>query len=200
MNPDPTRPLASTLLLLLLALPASADKVYVDYDHDVDFSTFATFTYAPAAKGLLAQEELTDQRIVEGIVEHLVAGGLEQVDEQSEPDLVVTYQLATQTNLRADVTAVVPVGPLWGGGWGWGPAFGPGWGWDGGVWYTASTMVTQHRSGVLLVAAFDTRTKRGIWRGTAEIEQQSTPYKTHQKIDQALDKMAEKWRKMHGAD
>jgi hypothetical protein len=195
------RLLIVTLALTLVALPAAAEKVFVDYDPAVDFSTFETFSYSPAKKGLLAQDERTDQRIVDDILEHLEASGLRRVEVDAEPDVVIAYQLAVTTEHRADITAgVFPVDPMWGSGWEWGPTFGPGWAWDGLGWATATTMVSAHRSGTLMVAAFDASTRKGIWRGTAEIEEASTPYKTHQRIDKALDKMAEKWRQMHERD
>ena len=52
-----TQALLIAIALILTAIPAvAAEHVYVDYDHDVDFSTFETFMYAPAKKGMLAQD------------------------------------------------------------------------------------------------------------------------------------------------
>ena len=184
------------LALALAALPAAADKVFVDYDHDVDFSRFETFTYAPVKKGLLAQDEQLDGWIVDGIVEHIVGAGLTRVEAEDEPDLVVSYALTTHTEGRWDVTGVTPVGPVWDVGWGWGPGFAPGWGYSGG-WYVPTTMRTTYRFGSLVVAAYDVSTKLGVWRATAEIKEGKTPHKTHQKVDKALDRISEKWREMH---
>ena len=201
MNFPTTRTMMCIAILALAALPVAAkDDIFVDYDHDVDFSTFKTFAYGEAKKGMRAQEELTDQRIVEGIVERMIAGGLQQVDADADPDLVVTYQLTSQTGVRKDVTGIAPVASMWGSGWGWGAGFGPGWGYGGGTWFTATSMTSTYAVGSLLVAAFDTSTKLGVWRGTAKLKQGKNPLKTHQKIDKALDKMGERWRHMHKGD
>lgn len=185
------------LATVLTAVPASADKIFVDYDHNVDFSRFKTFTYAPAKKGMLAQKEQIDGWIVAGIEERLAAGGLQVVDNDADPDLVVTYSLTTQTGERWDVTGLTPVATTWGGSWGWGPGFGAGWGYDGGVWYVPTTMSSSYVLGTLIIVAYDTETKLGVWRGSAEISPGKNPHKTHEKIDASLDKIAEKWHHMH---
>lgn len=179
--------------LVLTAVPAAAaEKVFVDYDHEVDFSTFETFMYSPARKGMLAQDPLVDRFIVDGIVKRLAAGGLNQVD--SDADVLVTYEVSSQTGHRVNVTGFTFYG---GDAWGWGSAFGAGWGYGGGGWYVPSTMVTTYKSGTLFVAAFDTSTQMGIWRGSGEIVNVRSPEKAFKKVDKSLDKMAEKWHKMH---
>lgn len=184
--------------LALIALPAAADKVYVDYDHEVDFAVFETFTYAPAERGLRIQDDHMDETVVADIVEKLTAAGMTQVE--SGADIVVTYQVSGHAGSRLDVTGVVPVGSMWGSGWGWAPGFGPGWGYSGGTWYTATTMISNYKVGVLVVAGFDTSSKNGIWRGSAELTIDQDQGKTYKKLHHALDKMAEKWHKMHKGD
>ncbi len=185
------------LVMALTARPAAADKVFVDFDHDVDFAAFETFTYSPVKKGLLAQDEQIDGWIVDGVVERLIAGGLTQVGKEDDPDLVISYAMSTETSGRIDVTAVTPVGVGWGAGWGWGVGYGPGWGYAGGVWYTPTTMRSSYITGTLVIVAYDTETKLGVWSGTAEISPGKNPHKTHQKIDKALDKIGQKWRSLH---
>jgi len=188
-----TQALLIATALVLMAIPAAAaEHVYVDYDHDVDFSTFETFMYSPAKKGMLAQDPLVDRFIVDGIVKRLTAGGLKQVD--SDADILVTYEVTSQTGQRMNVTGFTFFGADT---WGWGSAFGAGWGYGGGGWYVPTTMVTTYKSGTLFVAAFDTSTKIGIWRGSAQILNVRTSEKAFKKVDKSLDKMAEKWHKMH---
>jgi hypothetical protein len=187
-----TRVLLAVLALLVLALPASGkEHVYVDYDHEVDFSKFKTFMYAPAQKGMLAQDPLVDDFIVKGLIRRLVEGGMKQVETGA--DLLVTYEISSQTGQRVNVTGFTFYG---GSSWGWGSAFDAGYGYGGGGWYVPTTMMTTYKSGTLFVAGFDTSTEMGVWRGAGEIVNVRTPAKAFKKVDKSLDKMVEKWHHM----
>lgn len=194
-----TLALAVCLALTLVALPAAADKVFVDYDRTVDFDKFETFTYMSQKPGMLAQNDLMDKRIVEGIVDHLTAAGMKQVD--SGGDIVVTYQVTTKTTPRVNSTTALPAGGMWGGGgWGYGPGWGPGYGYAGGGWATTSTTVSEYKTGSLVVEAYDPETKEAIWRGSAQQSVPDSPKKAAKKIDNSLDKMSKKWHQMHKGD
>jgi hypothetical protein len=187
-----TQVLLAALTLLVLALPASAkEHVYVDYDHEVDFSKFKTFMYAPAQKGMLAQDPLVDDFIVKGLIRRLVEGGMKQVETGA--DLLITYEISSQTGQRVNVTGFTFYG---GSSWGWGSAFDAGYGYGGGGWYVPTTMMTTYKSGTLFVAGFDTSTEMGVWRGAGEIVNVRTPAKAFKKVDKSLDKMVEKWHHM----
>lgn len=185
------------LVISLAALPANADGVWVDYDHDFDFSAVETFAYGPADPGLLSQDKYLDKWIVEGIVGRLEDSGLRQVD--ADPDIVVTYQVMGNSAARLDVTTVGPYGGAWGTGWGFGAAFGAGWGWAGGNWGATSAMITDYRAGTLIIDAFDTSTKMGVWRGVSEQTFHEDYDKASKAIEKSLKKISQKWRHLHKA-
>jgi hypothetical protein len=182
------------LILALMALPAGADKlkVWVDYDHGVDFSVFETFAYAPALAGMRSQDELIDKWIVEGLVERLKEGGLRQVE--TDADIIVTYQITGQEVAK---TNILDLGPVWGTGWAWGSSFAAGWGWAGGMWYAPTAMVTDYAVGGFVVEAYDTSSKLGIWRGAAEYSFYADYDQASVNIEKALRKMSEKWQHLH---
>ena len=191
-----TRSILLALVFAFIALPASADKVFVDYDRDADFSKFETFSYMSQKPGMLAQNDLMDKRIVDSLVDHLTAVGMKQVD--SGGDIVVTYQVTTKTTPRINSTTALPAGGMWGaGGWGYGAGWGPGYGYAGGGWATTSTTVSEYKSGSLVIEAYDPETKQAIWRGSSQGSVPDSPKKAVKKIDKALDKMSKKWHDMH---
>lgn len=192
---SPTQRLSALTLLLLsllAGLAAASEKVYIDYDHEVDFSKFETFAYAPAKSGMRSQDELIDKWVVEGIVERLEKGRLRQVD--TDADIIVTYQVIGQSAARTDI---LDLGPTWGGGWGYGPNFNAGWAWGGAGWWSSTAMVTDYKVGTFVVEAFDTSTKLAIWRGASEYMFFDDYDKASKAIHKSLSKMSKKWRQLH---
>ena len=167
-------------------------KVFVDYDHEVDFSVFETFAYAPALAGMRSQDELVDKWIVEGIVERLTDGGLRQVE--TDADLLVTYQVAGQEVAK---TNILDLGPVWGTGWAYGSSFAAGWAYAGGMWSTATSMVIDYAVGTFVVEAYDTSTKMGVWRGAAQYSFYDDYDQASINIEKALNQMSKKWDHLH---
>ena len=62
-----------SLFMILLVSRAYSQKVTVDYDHKADFQGFKTYAWT---KGTPLQNQLWDQRIVEGVDQQLQAKGL----------------------------------------------------------------------------------------------------------------------------
>jgi Domain of unknown function (DUF4136) len=73
-------------LLILLAVPAAAQKVSVGYDHTADFSKFRTYSWT---KGMPAKDPGIDQQIVAAIDSQLEAKGLKRTNDKA--DLNVSY-------------------------------------------------------------------------------------------------------------
>ena len=191
------RSLTLGLVLVLVALPAAADKVWVDYDRSVDFSGFSTFTYERS--GLALSNDLMDQRIVDEIVKRLKASGLKQVE--SSGDIVVTYQVmgeplpyAKKSKSKPNVHVQV-----WGtgGGWGYGVGWSGGWAYDQGGWKDTSVVKTNFKKGSLLIEAYDSKTHQAIWRGSAEQAISDNPKKSSKNIEKSIHRIAEKWQELH---
>lgn len=171
---------------LLFALPAAAQKVNIDYAHDYDFSTIKTFQYVESDKDI-ASNPLMDERIVSAIKSRLAAPGkLKEVAEN--PDLYVTYHLASKENTVYNTTGFGYGG--YGGYWG-------GWRGYGGGMATATTTATTYTEGTLIIDAFDAAQKKLVWRGSGTVTVKEKPEKQIEQIDKILDKLGEKWQKIH---
>jgi len=84
--------LGLVFILILMAAPAMAQKVTIDYAHDFDFSGVKTFEYVDTEESNM-KNELMAGRIVTAIVRELTEGGLQRVE--SDGDIVVTYHVPT---------------------------------------------------------------------------------------------------------
>jgi len=179
---------AAILLAAVTGVPAS---VSVDYDHETDFEKYKTFAIV-FAKGQASFETtapLVHQAILENIKKHLVLNGHTEV--KSDPDLTLTYHLITQDEEAFDTSAS---------GYGYGVGWGPGWEMAGGAWGTSTTMVSHFTEGTVIIDAYDTKTKKAIWRGVLNEVVPRKPEEARKKVDRALDKMFEKWAKQHEKD
>jgi len=170
-----------TLGLLLVAAPAFAQKITIDYAKEFDFGKVKTFTYV-ATDDTKAPDPLMDGRIKEAIVNELTADGLKQVD--ADADLYVTYHLAAKDNTVLTTTNFGYGG--YGRGWGrWGASIG-----------TSTTTATTYTEGTLIVDAYDHGEKKLVWRGEGTVTLKASPEKRTKQIDNIVTKMGKKWEKI----
>jgi hypothetical protein len=155
--------------LSLLAGNALAQKVTVDWDKSNLFTDYKTYAWGNVTH---AKDPLMDQRIQQGIEMHLASKGLQKVDANSNPDLIVKYQVITDTQDQINT-------------------FGDGWGWWGGGMST--TTIQKITVGQLIVDIGDAKKKMLIWRGTADETLSSNPEKVDKAINKGLAKMFEKF-------
>lgn len=180
--------LMSLLAIGIVAAPAMAQKVEIDYAHDFDFDSVKTFTYVDTAD-TKADNDLDDQRIRSKMINALVDGGLQQVD--SGGDIMVTYHLSTQDETVLNTTTY--------GYGGWGPGWG-GWGWRYGGAYGmggATTTTSTYTEGTLIFDAYDPGDKKLVWRGTGTLTIKEDPQKRAKQIDKVISKLGKKWKKIH---
>jgi hypothetical protein len=171
-------------LAMALSPSAFAQKVSVEYGHQVSFASFKTYRWGKN-KGQLP-DPAEDAHIKHKLDRLLQAKGLRRVDTR-QADFVVSYQ-ATMNKKEQEVDDYVDDGDMGlGVGWGWGGGWGWGWG-DMDPGYTATTLKTIHE-GDLLVDMVDPATKRIIFRGYAEGAFHSNPVKEDQLMSKALEKM-----------
>jgi hypothetical protein len=116
-----------------------------------------------------------DQRTVNGIEQQLTLKGLQKVDVNPSPDLIVSYQAAAGCQ-----TQVNPTGT---GGWEWGYRRGSG---------MSTTTVSQIPTGMLAVNIDDAKTHKLLWLGGGRDTLGDNPEKNAKKINQALEKMFKK--------
>ena len=167
--------------LLLLAMPAAAQKVNIDYSRDFDFSKVKTFQYVETDE-TKAPSDLMDGRIVGAIKRELKEGGLTEVTEN--PDLYVTYHIATQDNTVYNTTNF-GYGGYWGGWYGWGGGMG-----------TSTTTASSYTEGTLIIDAYDPADKKMVWRGMGTVTVKDDPAKRGKQLDKILDKLGKRWNKI----
>lgn len=138
----PSMILAAAVLLLSTSA-VFGQKVKVDVDTTVNFSTFKTFDWA---KGMVARNPVISQMIIAAVESELTARGLtKSVDN---PDIKVAVVAA----VGMDVQTV-----------------GPSWNINYVTWggYTNPAAVMNISTGTLLVDLVDTKTDIGVLRGVA---------------------------------
>ncbi|MGB9432166.1 MAG: DUF4136 domain-containing protein, partial [Candidatus Acidiferrum sp.] len=96
---------APALFLFLFAAilaPPALSKSNVDFDPNLDFSKFKTFSYVGGVNTLkfrqLNPDYITD-RVHSGVSQSLIAGGLREVKPDQQPDLVVRYWANSQSQI-----------------------------------------------------------------------------------------------------
>ena len=179
------------VVLALVAIPSTAQKITIDYAHDFDFSQVKTFTYVETKDTDLA-DSLTDTRMENAILRELKSGTMKQVD--SGGDIYLTYHVVTKDNTVFNTTSFGYGG--WGPGWGGYGGYGyGGYGYGGGMG-NSTTTATTYTEGTLIIDAYDPATKKMIWRGTGTVTVKAKPEKQAKQIDKILTKMGKKWDKI----
>ena len=167
------------IALVLLAAPAFAQKITIDYDHDYDFDKVKTFAYTTTEE-TNSKDQLMDGRIKDAIIKEVTEGGLQQVD--SDPDLFITYHLTTKENTVLSTTGMGYGGYGRGGG-----------GWGGGM---STTTASTYTEGTLIVDAYEPLDKKMVWRGTGTVTLKAKPEKRTQQVNKIMAKMGAKWDKI----
>lgn len=175
------RALGLLFVVALVATPAMAQKVYIDYSHEFDFSKVKTFEYVDT-KESNSKDELMDSRIASMIKQKLEAGGLTEVSEN--PDLYVTYHVTTKDQTSYTTTNFGYGG--YGGGW---------YRWGGGMG-TSYTTPVNYTEGTLIIDAYRPSDKKMVWRGTGTVTVKAKPEKVTQQIQNILDKLGKRWAKI----
>lgn len=168
--------------LALIAVPAVAQKAYIDYDSSVDFEALKTFAWKETGKPSLEDADpLMHRYIVDAIVRELKSAGLEQVD--SSPDFFVTYHGESETQYSVDTTS-------------YGYGYGRGWRWGGyGYLGPSTSTVRSYDKGTLIIDAWNGDKKELIWRGSATTTWSDNPDKARKKVDKMIAKIVKKWDK-----
>lgn len=177
------------IVFAVVATPALAQKITIDYAHDFDFSQVKTFTYVET-KDSNTGSDLTDSRITNAILTELREGGLSQVADGG--DIYVTYHVTSQDNTVFNTTSYGygGMGPGWGG-------YGRyGYGGYGGMGGSSTTTSQTYTDGTLILDAYEPSEKKMVWRGTGTVTLKQKPEKVAGQIDNILTKMGNKWDKI----
>ena len=172
-------------VVALIATPAMAQKVNIDYAHDYDFDSIKTFQYVDTAESNVKGNQMMADRVTNMIKKELREGGLTEVQEN--PDIYVTYHFTTEDRTSYTTTNFGYGG--YGGGW---------YGWGGGMG-SSSTQQHNYTDGTLIIDAYDSTDKKMIWRATGTVTVKSKPEKQIKQVENILEKIGKKWDKiLHG--
>jgi len=175
--------------LALLAAPALAQKVHIDYDMSAPFSTYKTVAWAETeATSVADTAPLLHAKIKEAIEAQIKSGNMVGADE--DPDLYVTYHTDEKEELSLNT---VSYGYGYPGSMYWDPYWGGGWGMA-----ASSSHVYSYTRGTLIIDFWDAKTEKLVWRGSAEAVIKENPQKLERQIIRWVQKIAKKWDKMHG--
>jgi hypothetical protein len=173
------------MVVTLMAAPAMAQKITIDYAHDFDFPSVTTYTYVDTAESN-AKNPLMASRVTAKLKEALARGGLTEVAEN--PDIYVTYHFTSEENTSYNTTSL---------GYGGYGGFYGGWGaWGMGGMGTSTTYATTYTEGTLIFDAYEPEDKTLVWRGTGTVTVKDKPEKQAQQVDAILKKLSDKWKKI----
>jgi hypothetical protein len=176
--------LGLVLMVVLFAMPAAAQKVYVDYDRDAIGRDYKTFAWQDTGPTMQEYAPLMHTRIKNGLEHLLTARGL--IGVADNPDLYVTYHTSSQEEVQFSVTGY---GYGYGAGWGWDPY----WGGPSASGGGASTTISTYEKGTLVIDIWDAKTKQIVWRGSAIAAIPEDPKKGEKLINKALEKMVKQF-------
>jgi len=181
------------LLLVLAVSQAAAVDVHVDYDKAADFPSYKSYAWKDIKQGTLeGSNDLVHSRIVKAIEYQLTQGGL--VENQSAPDVYVTYHASTKEDMRVDTTMY---------NYGYGSSFywDPYWGSTYGAGFaTGTSQVVTYTRGTLVVDIIDAKTNKLAFRGVAEAIVPEKPSKAEKLIYTSIEKMAKQFRNFRAKD
>ncbi len=185
--------LGLVFVLALIAAPAMAQKVTIDYAHDFDFTSVKTFQYVETEDSNIKGNEIMANRVADMIKKELREGGGTEV--QSNPDVYVTYHFTSEENTSYNTTSM-GYGGYGGyyGGWGGYGRYG-GMGGMGGMG-TSTTYATTYTEGTLIIDLYEPGDKKLIWRGTGTVTVKDKPENQIKQVDKILKKIGSKWDKV----
>lgn len=167
--------LSSFLVFCFALTGCPSGNVQVDYDHQVDFSQFRTFSFADVK----TDNPFFEQRIVEAVGRDLEAKGLRIVP--SDGDLQITAVGAVHNRREYQTFYYNPrFNYYW-------------WGWPGYPGYASTTRTVHYRVGTLVLDMYNGRTRHLVWRGIAANVVSPSPRQNTNHLYDAINQMLKKY-------
>lgn len=155
---------------LAFATTTFAQTISFDFDKAVNFAGFRTYAWA---QGTNVPDALVHQRVVNAVDVQMALKGLQQVQGDATPDVLVAYHAAFDRNLQVT-------------------GFGSGW----GPYRFAGTRTVSARAeeivvGTMVVDVIDAKTNTIVWRATAtkDIDMNAKPEKRDKNISRTAAKL-----------
>jgi hypothetical protein len=156
----------SIAMFVFLATASFAQQVKTDYDRNVNFSQYKTYSW----EKVKTQDPLWVDRIKSAVDADLTAKGWTQVPSDGNISLVAMEATKNEKTLNTFYNG-------FGGGWRWG-GFG-----------NATTTVDTYKVGTLVLDMFDTQTKKLVWRGSASDTLSDKTDKNIKNLNKGVQKM-----------
>ena len=173
---------------LLLSTAAFAQKVVVEYDHDVDITKLRRYDYKehPFLKTHPESRQFTVgmQLVQSQMNEILMKRGY--VPDDGKPEfyitLFITARLGQETHTVA-IPSTYPGGYMWPGSWySWSSAYFPAW----------DTWVEDYVQGILLIDVVDAKTNKLLWRAACR-DKIDDMKERHKVVDDIVKKAMKKF-------
>lgn len=180
----------SIAVLILIALPAHAQKPQIQWDEEYAFDQLQSFQwFTTEDSSLQSSDPFFHSLIVNTIEAEIAEGGLTEV--QSDPDVYVTYHTASQDKVRLQTDYH---------GYGYGGYGRGGWGYSGygfGGPTASTTRVIEYEEGTLVVDVWDAATETLVWRASVSRVFSSNVRKAEGQVVKAIEKMFKEGRKLY---
>lgn len=162
-------PIFFVVLSLAAFIPALAQHVQTDFDHQANFAQYKTYSWQQIKPG----NSLWDSRIKNAVDAQLAAKGWTRVDADGDVAIVAIKTTHTQRTLNTFYDG-----------------FGGGWRWRGFGGFGESTTTEQdYKEGTLVIDLYDAKTKQLIWRGSTEDMISDKAEKNEKTLDKGVAKM-----------
>ena len=166
-----TRLAICTVAICLISTIAAAQQVSVNYNHNQSFTQYHTYAWG-SNNANQVQNSILAQVAQQDINSALQGKGLRMVQENQNPDLIVTGNggMRQQTSYSA-----------------WGMR-----GIGGGM---GGITPEQSVEGTLIVDLYEAKTQSLVWRGIAQNTLNQNGNKNQQMVEKAIQKMFKQWPK-----
>jgi hypothetical protein len=163
--------LAILASMFLMSVAALAQQVSVNYNHSQSFAQYHTYAWGSQNQNQI-QNSILAQVAQQDINSAMQAKGLQMVQENQNPDLILTANggLRQQTSYSA-----------------WGMR-----GIGGGM---GGITPEQNVEGTMIVDLYDAKSKSLVWRGIAQNTLNNNGNKNQQMVEKAVQKMFKQWPK-----
>ena len=170
-------------------------QITFDYDKDVDFSVYKTYSFGgwQDDSGKIIND-IDKKRILSSFKEELLKRDLDY--ELAEADLVITlfFVVDNKTSTTA-YTDYMGAGMGYGMGYGggrYGGYYRPAWGWGGG-YSTTSYSENDYKEGTFVIDIYDAKTKKLIWQGVSQKTINENASKRAKTIPKGVAKIMKKY-------
>lgn len=170
----------AVLFLFFMCFMVSCSTIYgvqYDYNQQTDFSKFKTYDWLPIpVKADI--DSLNVARVKKAVNDDLQAKGITMAS--GNPDFLIAAHFGHKEKIQVT---------------NWGYGYGPYGSYWGGYWGPGGVSTYQYQEGYLILDFVDAKTKNLIWRGTAkaEVDNVNTPEKKVKLINEAVEKILEKF-------